>query len=116
MSSNEAIKRIPQAVGGVVQKLEKAAVDAVDAIEKKGDETLEKVNRAVTAVTEPLRAADELLDDIIGGHNGAPVDEGDANGEDTFPGVPADTEAPSADENASTLGERVPVPDHVKQR
>jgi hypothetical protein len=75
MSSNEAIKKIPAAVGGLVQKLEEAVNVGVAKIEEQGAKTLAKVDQAVYAITEPLRDADNMLDELIGGHNGAPVED-----------------------------------------
>src|SRR5262245_22935543 len=106
MSSSEAIKQIPVAVGGLVKKLEDAAKNAVTDIEEKGRETLNKIERAKGAVIAPLREADALLDDLIGGHNGGP--EMEAGPEDAFRTVGGTDSRPSASTAAvpqpSTLG------------
>ena len=73
MSSNEAIKKIPEAVAGIVDKIEKVAGQAVTDLEEKGRETINKIGRVVDVVKKPLIEADALLDELIGGDNGGPA-------------------------------------------
>ena len=73
MSGNEAIKRIPEAVSGIVKKIEETAGAAVADLEAKGKETIGKIGRVVDVVKKPLIEADALLDQLIGGDNGGPL-------------------------------------------
>lgn len=73
MSSNEAIKRIPAAVAGIVKKIEETADAAVSDLAAKGAETIRKIGHVVDVVKKPLIEADALLDELIGGDNGGPL-------------------------------------------
>lgn len=73
MSSNEAIKRIPEAVAGIVKKVETAAGEAVSDLEATGEGLVNKIGRVVDVVKKPLIEADALLDELIGGDNGGPA-------------------------------------------
>jgi len=99
--------RVANAVGEVVKKIEAAADVAVTKIEDKARETINKLDRAAVAVTAPFHAADKMLDDLIGGHNGGPALDDTAPFQNTVAGVVGDAKpgtSTAASPQTSALG------------
>ena len=111
MSSNEAIKKIPEAVAGLVKKITDTANQAVTDIEAKGEETIAKIGRVVEVTKKPLIECDALLDELLGGDNGGPalhavgeVADTAATFQNTIAGVPAGNKPSISASQPSQLG------------
>lgn len=112
--STDAVNRIPEAIGKIADKVEEMVGKAVGDLEAAGEVTIQKIGQATTALKVPFTKANEVLDALIGGHNGGPALD------DTAPAPflptgdgPAKSVGPQASALASSTP--VPLPDHVKQ-
>ena len=103
--STDAVNRIPEAIGKIADKVEQMVGKAVDDLEAAGNETIEKIGRATTALKVPFSKANEVLDALIGGHNGGPSLDG-AEFQNTVAGVVGNDAkaATAAAPQASKLG------------
>lgn len=105
--TKDAGERVAEALGGVVNKIEKATDAVVGKLEAITDETVNKLGRVEDKYVGMFSGVNATLDDLIGGHNGPPVaDE---------PATYAEAIEPATFRGKiSALGEPVPVPEWTK--
>jgi hypothetical protein len=102
--SKHAVNRVKDAVTAITEKIERASDDVVGDLNKTADETINKFGKVKTALINPLKEANSLLDELLG-DNGGPALEDEVAA--PFPAAPAEARpqaATAAAPQSSQLG------------
>ena len=73
--SGDTAKRVKDALDRVASKVEKAAATFEAGVEAKSNDTVNKLGRLEDKWHGFLDGMNKELDEMIGGHNGAPLDK-----------------------------------------
>jgi hypothetical protein len=121
--SKNAVNRVKDAVGSITEKIERASETVVTELHETADATIQKFEKVKKVLITPLQEANDMLDELLFGDNGAPDDEEVLDlGPATFLPKEGDGTQPAksgaataAQPEPSKLGQPVPVPNWVKK-
>jgi hypothetical protein len=116
--SKNAVNRVKDAVGSITEKIERASETVVTELHETADATIAKFAKVKQVLITPLQEANDMLDELLFGDNGAPAD-----GEEVLDLGPASFLPTEANPNAataaaprpSTLGQSVLPPEWTKR-